>query len=493
MVSSSASRSGFGPNTPGPRYDMRDYAARLYREKWLILLVFLVISGLGVLAATRMKTVYPVYSSVLVRLGQEYVYEPRSGDAARGAVPDSDQVIQSETEILGSAQLKQRVITKLGLARINPKLAAKYASSDPVKRKKIMAEAVLAMEKRTKIETAPDTPIIKLSYKGYDPEVAALVLNTLLEEYLVYRRSVLGEGLSPAFGEQKSGLESRLGQADRALQTFLTVNQIGDFTSEKANLAQLTAQVEQQKLQTEAQIQDRMGRLANLSSQIGGINKEVGLYRDFSGAANDKLAALQVQREDLLSRYKNDSRPVQEINTQIAQLEAGIASGRTRAEGARRLGINPVYQTVETERVQVAADIAALRQSLTALNAQLERLTQRSLKLAALEPKFQQLTLDRDVLQSNVRDYTIKEVQSRASQELANAESDNIRIVSRAIPPSKGTSLKRPIAVLAILMAGFTALCVGILRMLLRPGIATRRAAERTFELPILASAAVKA
>jgi len=216
------------------------------------------------------------------------------------------------------------------------------------------------------------------------------------------------------------------------------VNQIGDFTAEKTNVSQLLAQVEQQRLQTETQLQDRIARLANLSSQMGVINKEVGLYRDFSGAASDKLAALRVQREDLLSRYRNDARPVQEIDSQIAQLEAGMAAGRTRTEGAKRLGINPVYQTVETERVTIAADIAALRQSLVAQNEQVSKLTQRSLKLAALEPRFQQLTLGRDVLQANVRDYTVKEVQSRASQDIAASENDNIRIVSRAIPPTKG-------------------------------------------------------
>jgi len=493
MVSSQYSRAGAGRIASEPRYDIADYLVRLYREKWLILCIFLLIAGVGALAATRMKTTYPVYSSVLVRLGQEYVYEPRAGDAGRGAVPDSDQVIQSETEILGSAQLKQRVITKLGLARIYPKLAEKYASSDASDKKRVMADAVQALERNTEIQTAPDTPVIKLSFKGEDPEVAALVLNTLLEEYLIYRRSVLGDVSGPALAEQKGQLESRLGEVDRAYQEFMILNQIGDFAAEKANLAQLTAQVQQQKFQTEAQIQERVGRLANLSSQMAGITKEVGLYRDFSGAASDKLAALRVQREDLLSRYRNDARPVQEVDGQIAQLEAGMAAGRTRTEGAKRLGINPVYQTVETERVHIIADIAALRQSLAALNSQIQQLTQRSLKMSALEPQFQQLSLDREVLQANIRDYTVKEVQNRASQDLANSETDNIRIVSRAVPPNKGVSLKRPVAVLAILAAGFTALCAGILRMLLRPGLATRRAAERTFELPVLASAAFKA
>lgn len=479
--------------SPSPRYDAADYLARLSREASLMLFVFLILSAVGVFGAFQLKTKYPVYSSVLVRLGQEYVYEPRAGDAGRGAVPGPDQVIQSETEILGSAQLKQRVISRLGLSHIYPQLALKYANGDAQVRKRVLADALQALEKNTKIETAPDTPIIKLTFKGENPEVAAQVLNTLLEEYLLYRRSVLGDTTGPAFSGQRDVLEKRLDQVDTALQNFLVTNQIGDFVAEKTSLGQITAQVEQQKLQTEAQLEERVARLANLSSQMNGLSQEVGLYRDISGAANDKLAALRVQREDLLSRYRVDSRPIQDLDTQIAQLEAGMAAGRTRTEGAKRLGINPVYQTVETERVQVAADVAALRQSLAALKLQIQELTRRSLKLAELEPQFQKLSLEREVLQSNVRDYTVKAIQSRASQDLANSDSENIRIVSRAIAPTKGVSLKRPAAIFAVVFAAFTALCVGLIRMLLRPGIATPKAAERTFELPVLASARFKA
>jgi hypothetical protein len=45
----------------------------------------------------------------------------------------------------------------------------------------------------------------------------------------------------------------------------------------------------------------------------------------------------------------------------------------------------------------------------------------------------------------------------------------------------------------AFLFAGFTALCVGLLRVFLRKGYATPAAAGRTLELPVLAVAPMKA
>jgi len=464
----------------------------LWRERWLMLAIFGVLFVLGTAAAFSLKTAYPAYASVLVRLGQEYVYEPRAGDAGRGAVPDSDAVLQSETEILGSAQLKQRVIDRLGLSRIYPALGKKYATARPAAQRQMKGLALRAFEHSLKIETAPDTPIIRVGFEHDDPQTAALVLNTLLEEYLIYRRSVFGDGVSPVLEQQRLAFQSRLAAADAAYEDFLNNNRIGDFAAEKASLSALQAQIEQQKYQTDAQLQDRMGRLGALERQFAQVSPEVGLYRDVSGAGGEKLVQLKVQREDLLSRYRPDSRPVQELDAQIAQMERAVAEGRTSGDGAKRIGVNPVYQTLQTEKIQLTAEVAALRESQVALNGQLEQLTARRLRLAELEPQFAGLSLERDVLQSNVRDFTVREEQSRAAQQIASETNDNIRIVARAIAPTKGKSLKKPVFVLGFLFAAFTALCAGLVRMYLRPGMPTPHSAARTLDLPVLGVARLK-
>jgi uncharacterized protein involved in exopolysaccharide biosynthesis len=475
-----------------PRYGLSDYAVMLWRERRLMLIVFSVLFVLGLIVALQMKTTYPARSSVLVRLGQEYVYEPRAGDAGRGAIPDTDALIQAETEILGSAPLKERVIEKLGLSQIYPEMAAKAARSSASEQRKIKGQAIQAMEQSLSIGAAPDTPIIRVTFKHKDPQIAAKVLNTLLEQYLIYRRDVLVDPTSPALDQQRQVFEERLAEADAAYEEFLISNRIGDFVAEKASLSQLQAQIEQQKLQVEAQLQDRQGRLSALQAQLTRTDREIGVYRDIADGG-DKLVQLKVQREDLLSRYRPDAQPVRELDAQIAQLQRAIASGRTQGEGARRVGVNPVRQTVETDQIQVAAEVAALKRQDAALAGQLDQLVARRLRLIALEPRFQELSLDRDVLQANVRDFTVRQAQSRAAQEIAARTNDNIRIVERAVAPIRGQSLKRPVAVLALLFAAFTALCAGLLRAFLRPGIPTPQSAARTLGVPVLGAARLKA
>ena len=197
-----------------------------------------------------------------------------------------------------------------------------------------------------------------------------------------------------------------------------------------------------------------------------------------------------MQREGLLSRYQPDAQPVKDMDAQIAQLRRPSPPARPRAP--ERTGVNPVYQTFQTEKLQLAAEVAALRDTAAPLTEQMAQLTERRLRLAQLEPQYDSLNLDRDVLQSNVRDFTLKAEQSQASQEIAEATNDNLRFVERAGVPTGGKSLRRPVLALALLFAGFTALCAGLLRLSLRPGIPTPASAARTLDLPVLGSAGLK-
>jgi uncharacterized protein involved in exopolysaccharide biosynthesis len=474
-----------------PRYTASDVATLLWRERGLMLVVFLGILALGVAAAFSLHTLYSAQSSVLVRLGQEYVYQPAAGDAARGAIPESDAVVQSEVEILSSAQLKQQVIEKIGLSRLYPKIGVGYDLATPEERRLMMGKAIAAMDKSLKIVSTPGAPVVRITFQHPDPQMAALALNTLLDQYLVYRRSVLLDQTAPLENQRKS-FEARLAQADEAYENFLGSNNIGDFEAEKASLAQLQSSLQQQKFAADDQLKEKQGELDGLSAQAGQLTPEIGLYRDIDHAAQDKLTDLKLQRENLLGRYRPDASPVRDIDAQIATLERAISAGGVQGEGARRVGVNPVYQTVQSDKIQASAQISALQQSSEALGAQIDQVTERQLRLAQLEPQYQGLARDRDVLQGNVRDFTVKEQQTEAADAIARQGDDNISIVERAVVPTQGKSLKQPVLALSVLLAAFTALCVGLLRVFLRPGIPTSASAARTLDLPVLATARMK-
>ncbi|RZJ41038.1 MAG: chain-length determining protein, partial [Brevundimonas sp.] len=98
-----------------PRYGLLDVVGLLLRETILMIVVFVVIFALGAAAVlTVMKKSYTATASVFAGVGQEYVYQPRVGTSERGQAPTADEVSQSEAAILGSTEVKQRVIEALG-------------------------------------------------------------------------------------------------------------------------------------------------------------------------------------------------------------------------------------------------------------------------------------------------------------------------------------------------------------------------------------------
>ena len=480
------------PTATGLSYSGGDIVALLWRERFLMLGVMLIIALLGVAVASRLKTTYPAHSSLLIRLGSEYVYNPRVGDAARGAVPENGQVIQSEIEILSSPVVKARVIHDIGLARLFPKLGAAYVHADAVKQAQIEGAAIKSMEGALKIVSAPDTSVVRVTYSHPDPLMAALVLNTLIDEYLKYRTTVLSAHDAGVIGDERRAFQARLDDVNAAYVKFLADNKIGDFDTEKASQGALYSQLLTDSYSVQAQLSEADGRLGVTEQEVSQSKPEIGLYRDVDHAASDKLITLRLDRQDLLSRYKPDSAPVKDADRKIAELEAMNASGQATGPGARRVGVNPVYQTLQTEQNQLRAEAASLRSRKAVLAAELAQVSGRRQRLAELEPEYQNLAQQRDILSTNVKNFTTREQESQAQQAIAQQGDNNVRVVERAFVPTAGSSMKKPLMILAILFAGFTALCAGLLRAFTRRGYPTAASAQRSLDLPVLATARFK-
>ncbi len=473
------------------QYAPADVLALLWRRLPLMIAVFVVIAVVGVIVALQMKETFPASSSLLIRLGQEYVYQPAVGDAARGATPSNDQVVQSELEILQSEAVRARTVDDIGLARLSPDLGRAYArASTEDKRRDIRAAAIESIRKGLKIATAPDNSIVKLTYAARDPELAALVLNTLVDEYLRYRRTVLIDGDASSVQAQLNVFQTRLDGADAAYQKFLVDNGIGsgDFDAEKTSLTQLYAQLTTEAYSVQAGLSEAQGRLGVTARNVAAVQPEVNLYRDLDHTAQDALNKLRTDRQDLLARYLPTAQPVREIDQKIAAQQALVSRGPLDG-GAKRVGPNPIYQSLVTDRNSNEAQVASFRDRLAAVRASMAEIAGRRQKLAGLEAQNQALSRQRDILTNNVKSLAQRVQESQAAQALAKSGDDNIKVVERAYPATQGTSLKKPVMILAILFAAFAALCAGLLSAFLSKGYPTPQTIERTLHMPVLATA----
>lgn len=472
--------------TVRPRYGFFDVVGLLFRELLLMIVVFLLVFALGTAAVLTLKKSYTATASVYAGVGQEYVYQPRVGTTERGQPLEADAVAGSEAQILGSLAVKQKTVEALGADAI----LGPGASGTPAEKK---TAALKALDSGLGVGTTPGSAIISVSYAASDPVRAATILNALVDQYLVQRRAVFRDRTTPAIAAQREAFEADLSRADAAYQAFMTSNDIADFATAKVVFAANYQTQSAEVLSLRAQLNQATQRLSTLEAQLAQQPAEVVLQQDLNVSAQDQILQLRTQREALLSRYTPDAQPVKDIDQQIADLEAYVATGTAVGTKEVRTGPSVIFTAIETNRITAAADRDGLAARLAVAERQLATLRAKLAELTRLESTNATLAGNREVLTANIREFQQREVQARADNALVAAGADNVTVIERAEAPTRGTSLKAPLLAVVFLFAAFTALCVGLLRVFTRRGYVTPASTGRTLEMPVLAVAPMKA
>ncbi|MGD9979318.1 MAG: GumC family protein [Hyphomonadaceae bacterium] len=461
-----------------PRLSVADFAALLWTERLVVLSVGGAICALGLAAALAIPKAYTARAELLVRLGEEYVYQPTAGGAGAGATPDMQAVVNAEMRLLGSGAVVRGAIESVGLAALYPDIAAS-SGSDARK----LAAAERAFAQHLNIETAPQTPAIGLAFEHRNPETAAAALNALMDQYLRHRRDVLVGGEFEALSQESADLSGRAATASQALAAFLTENTIGDFESELAALAARAGDIETQLLDAQARRREAEARASALRQRHQAEPEQIELYQE-SDARRDLVEA-QMQRERLLAAYQPDALPVREVDRRIAQLETFLAGGDPPS--ITRRGQNPVRQDIASQLYAMEAEGRAQRGRETALTQQRTEVRERLRTMQTLEPRFRQLQRERAILETNAQNFATRAEEARARSQMLGRATDNISAVERAAVPTQGKSLRWPIMIVTLLIAGIVALAAGLSRGLMRRSFPTPSSAARALDMPVLA------
>lgn len=467
-----------------PKLGLADALVLLWRSKLLMLLVFAPILVFGVALALMFPAQYTSNTRLLVRLGQEYVFDPVLGDAARGAFPQQEEVLQAEAELARSPVIAERVIQKVGMQRLFPDLGRAAARASGDRAYAVEQRALEAFAKRFGASSAPKSSILRMSFAHEDPRLAAETLNIFVGEYFDYRREVLAGKGADSVSDQRGVIEERLKTADVALQAFLESNRISDFDAEAAALSKLHVDLSDKLSEVEASLSEARARGEGLRVLLARTPAEIELYSESS--SRQELFALKLERDELLTRYQPESRAVQELDRRIAQMEQFLATAEPG--GLRRVGQNPTWQAIDADRAKAQADSAALTARAEDLRRQMAQTEQRQVALAALDPEYRRLRRERDALDASASAFAQREQTERARHELASRSVDNISVYEPARPPVRGASPKRMIAGAAAVFGLLTALLVGLFRVWSTRTLPTAASVERTLGLPVLSS-----
>src|ERR1700712_6127589 len=106
-----------------PRLVMRDLMLTAFSHKARVCLIVFCVMALSVAIAVMVQPDYKAKSSLLVLLGTEHTFRPAAGQqfTNSGGV-DAEQVLRTESSILGSDDLHRTVIREIGIDKMYPKL-----------------------------------------------------------------------------------------------------------------------------------------------------------------------------------------------------------------------------------------------------------------------------------------------------------------------------------------------------------------------------------
>jgi len=283
--------------------------------------------------------------------------------------------------------------------------------------------------------------------------------------------------------QESADLNTRAGAASGSLSAFLAAHEISDFEAEMNALSARAADIETQALDAAARQREAEARAASLRARSESEPEEIHLSSESD--ARRQLVDAQMEREQLLSRYQPDALPVREVDRRIAQLSTFLEAGDPAS--VTRRGVNPVRQDMLSQLYAMEAEARAQRGRGAALAQQRIEVRERLRRLEALEPQYRQLERERTIVETNAQSFAARAEEARARTQMLGRATDNITAVERALAPTQGKSLRWPIMIVTLLIAGLVACGAGFSRALMRRSFPTPSSAARTLETPVLA------
>lgn len=475
-----------------PHFTLRDVLTVVFFDRWAIFTAFLVPVLLGIGASFLARTSYEAEARLLVLLGREYVLRPEVGEAVPGLSFDREQIVKAELEILGSRELKADVIRTVGLEELYPSIRDNGRTESGTRRPRAVDLAVDRFEKDLKLTPVQGSSVIQLAYRHGDPNIAAEALNLLVRFYMEKRREVFSQSRSPVIQEQRDQYAQRLREAEQRMQDFRDKNKISNIEEQTNLLLRQESEQVNAQLQLDERIRGFEAQMQGLKQQVASTPAQILLSNENTrtqslDSARATLMGLELRRRDLLTKYKEGSRVISDIDAQIAQARQFLQTDEPRAGDSVRYGRNPVLDDLQRDLARLDAELQGSRARKSEIDSNIRKIRERIAALAQQDQTFRALERERAILEESYRTYTTRLEEAKITEEFdKNKSANNVRVIAQAEPPSVGSSLRLPILAASVFLGLLAALATAFVVAQMRQTYLTPEDAERSLGLPVL-------
>jgi len=300
------------PAQEKPSRGTRDFLTILFKHRSRVSVIFLAAVLAAILASFLIPPTYEARSSLMVKTGREYVNRPDPGDTGALMLLQMEEVVNSETRILSSRELIEKVLTTLKVETVYPELAASPPSTMPP-----LQAAVLAFGKNLTVEGVKKSNVIEVAFRHKDPQVAARAVNLLVDFYKEKHLQVFGDPQPSLSKTQLAEYEADLKESEGRMEAFKRKNRV--FSPEEQRSLLLKRYQEEKLL-----AQDTRKEIRLVRERLKG--QETVETRAELRSLNAKAAATARR----LGTLENEIRSFDRLDTEFQALKRDVASNEKK-------------------------------------------------------------------------------------------------------------------------------------------------------------------
>ncbi|HSS97817.1 MAG TPA: Wzz/FepE/Etk N-terminal domain-containing protein [Terriglobales bacterium] len=358
-----------------PSPTLRDVVAVFFRNKKVWLIAFVAIF-VGVVLYGIITPTYQSEMKVMVRRNRTAATATptlaQTPELNRQSVTEED--LNSEAELLRDKDILARVVQTAGLTSDGISSWI-FDRGDENKR---FERAVNRLSDRLSVEPVRKTTLISVTYASSNPEESARVLRSLADAYLqrhvqVHRPS----GESDFFKQQMEHAEHELNETEMQLMEFSRDEGVVSASMERDAALQKLSEGEAEYRQTKISLAETARRIVTLQSKLGSFPERTTTQirnsdnPELLEKLKSKLLELQLKRTELLTKYEPTYRLVQEVDQQIAEAKASLASEDQAPLRDETTEKDQNHEWAKSELAKAQVEFDALRSRASAINTQL--------------------------------------------------------------------------------------------------------------------------
>ncbi|MGB8701432.1 MAG: polysaccharide biosynthesis tyrosine autokinase [Thermosynechococcaceae cyanobacterium] len=427
------------------------YLAVLRRRWFPAAFAFSSVLGATILYITLKAPVYRVQGQVLYSQDDKSAASLLGLDSATQGIigkGDADRKLETELNVILSQPLLQRT---LGLLQ----------NSYPQKEWPDLKE----LKENIAVKNVVNTDIIQIYYDSTDSQLAALLVNQLMQDYLennVQTTRATSIAAREFITAQLPEVRRNVYRADVALRQFKERYRLTNLevstTSNAENLARLDEQIDQ----AETQLTSLNSDFRNLQQKLGlnGTEALAVSTASQSTAVQSSLAEVQALAQQLSSaqaQYQDDFPLVQDLKAKLAQaralLQANVATA-LQGQGSPRTNqtqVGPTQQELLNTLIKTEISRNGLGQQLETLNQQRTAYLNQAKVLPVLEQRQRELERELTAAESTYQ-ALLKSLQDVRVTE--NQTVGNVRVIEPAQIPEDPIAPNKKAAIAAGTLAG---------------------------------------